>query len=236
MSQRSEKLHRQVAHLRTDVDALQVAWMAQRHQDATELEAAADRLRQAHRRAREARETAREWRRNAILTLILAALTAGVAVVVSVKAVAEEPTTPSSSAIIDDGRLPGDDTPAQEPEAPENELIEAALLARATVLENVTVTHYDVCQQCCGKTDGITASGMQATPYVTVAVDPSVIPLGADVLVDYGDGELQYYRADDTGSGVKGNHIDLCVGNHAEALQLGRRTATVYWVDHEEVV
>ena len=184
MSQRSEKLHRQVAHLRADVDALQVAWMAQRHQDAAELEAAADRLRQAHRRAREARETAREWRRNAILTLILAALTAGVAVVVSVKAVAEEPTTPSSSAIIDDGRLPGDDTPAQEPEAPENELIEAALLARATVLENVTVTHYDVCQQCCGKTDGITASGMQATPYVTVAVDPSVIPLGADVLVD----------------------------------------------------
>lgn len=85
MSQRSEKLHRQVAHLRTDVDALQVAWMAQRHQDAAELEAAADRLRQAHRRAREARETAREWRRNAILTLILAALTAGVAVVVSVR-------------------------------------------------------------------------------------------------------------------------------------------------------
>lgn len=104
MSQRSEKLHRQVAHLRADVDALQVAWMAQRHQDAAELEAAADRLRQAHRRAREARETAREWRRNAILTLILAALTAGVAVVVSVKAVAEEPTTPSSSAIIGDYR------------------------------------------------------------------------------------------------------------------------------------
>ena len=241
MSQRSEKLHRQGAHLRADVDALQVAWMAQRHQDAAELEAAADRLRQAHRRAREARETAREWRRNAILTLILAALTAGVAVVVSVKAVAEEPTTPSSSAIIDDGRLPGDDTPAQEPEAPENELIEAALLASAHRLDNVTVTHYCICQQCYGKAPdhpayGITASGRRATPYVSMAVDPSVIPLGADVLVDYGDGELQYYRADDTGSGVKGNHIDLCVGNHAEALQLGRRTATVYWVDHEEVV
>ena len=235
MSQRSEKLHRQVAHLRTDVDALQVAWMAQRHQDAAELEAAADRLRQAHRRAREARETAREWRRNAILTLILAALTAGVAVVVSVKAVAEEPTTPSSSAIIDDGRLPGDDIPAQEPEEAENELIEAALLGRATVLEDVTVTHYDCCIQCCGKIDGITASGMQAAPYVTVAVDPSVIPLGADVLVDYGDGELQYYRADDTGSGVKGNHIDLCVASHEEALRLGRRTATVYWVATEEV-
>ena len=31
-------------------------------------------------------------------------------------------------AVFDTGRLPGDDTPAQEPEEPENELIEAALL------------------------------------------------------------------------------------------------------------
>lgn len=105
MSQRSEKLHRQVAQLRSDVDALQVAWLSQQHCDAVELAAAAERTRQAHRRASEAQRTARAWKLNAILTLILAALTAGVAVVVSVKAVAEEPTTPSSSAIIDDGRL-----------------------------------------------------------------------------------------------------------------------------------
>lgn len=225
MSQRSEKLHRQVSQLRSDVDALQVAWMAQQHQDAAELEAAADRLRQAHRRAREARETAREWRRNAILTLILAALTAGVAVVVSVKAVAEEPTTPSSSAIIDDGRLPGDDTPAQEP----------LRLDQAHVLEGVTITHYDICVRCCGKVDGITASGAHATPYSTVAVDPSMIPLGAELLVDYGDGAgLRRYRAEDTGGTIKGNRIDLCVGSHDEALRLGRRTATVYWVVREE--
>ena len=80
------------------------------------------------------------------------------------------------------------------------------------------------------KADGITASGVRATPGVTVAVDPDVIPLGADVLVDYGDGEICYYRADDTGSGVVGNHIDLCVADHQTAVQLGRRTATVWWV------
>ena len=61
-----------------------------------------------------------------------------------------------------------------------------------------------------------------------------MIPLWADVLVDYGDGAgLRRYRAEDTGGAVKGNHIDLCVGSHAEALQLGRRTATVYWVTEE---
>ena len=83
--------------------------------------------------------------------------------------------------------------------------------------------------------DGLTASGTHATPYSTVAVDPSVIPLGAVLLVDYGDGAgLRRYRAEDTGGAIKGSRIDLCVGSHAEAQQLGRRTATVYWVAREE--
>ena len=224
MSQRTEKIRRQVDQLRADVDALQAVWLAQEHHAAAELEASAERARQAHRRARETKAIAQTWRRNAILALILAGLTGCVALVISAKA-AEKPTTPPSSAITDNGRLSGDDAPAQEP----------LRLDQAHVLENVTVTHYDCCVECCGKTDGITASGTHATPYSTVAVDPSVVPLGADVLVDYGDGELQYYRADDTGSGVKGNHIDLCVASHEEALRLGRRTATVYWVATAEV-
>lgn len=242
MSQRSEKLHRQVAQLRADVDALQVAWLSQQHCDAVELAAAAERTRQAHRRASEAQRTARAWKLNAILTLILAALIAGVALVISAKATTTEPATPSVViSPLDNGRLPGDDTPAQEP----LRLDQAHVLEDVTyycVLDSVSVTYYCTCQRCCGKAPdhpayGITASGTRATPYRTVAVDPSVIPLGADVLVDYGDGAgLRRYRAEDTGGAVKGNHIDLCVGSHAEALQLGRRTATVYWVDPEEVV
>jgi len=242
MSQRSEKLHRQVAQLRADVDALQVAWLSQQHCDAVELAAAAERTRQAHRRASEAQRTARAWKLNAILTLILAALIAGVALVISAKATTTEPATPSAViSPLDNGRLPGDDTPAQEP----LRLDQAHVLEDVTyycVLDSVSVTYYCTCQRCCGKAPdhpayGITASGTRATPYRTVAVDPSVIPLGADVLVDYGDDAgLRRYRAEDTGGAVKGNHIDLCVGSHAEALQLGRRTATVYWVDPEEVV
>lgn len=228
MSQRSEKLHRQVSQLRADVDALQVAWLSRQHCDAVELAAAAERTRQAHRRASEAQRTARAWKLNAILTLILAALIAGVALVISAKAVVTEgPTTPPTEVltISDDGRLLGDDTPAQEP----------LRLDQAHVLEGVVITHYDVCEQCCGKVDGITASGAHATPYTTVAVDPSVISLGAVLLVDYGDGNgLCRYRAEDTGGAIKGNRIDLCVGSHDEALRLGRRTATVYWVAQEE--
>ena len=138
-----------------------------------------------------------------------------------------------------DGSLPGDDTPAlvrcylteAEQETAENELIEAALLSHAVRLDDVTVTHYCTCSRCCGKSDGITASGRRATPGISVAVDPSIIPLGSDVLVDYGDGELHYYRADDTGSAVKGAHIDLCMESHEAAIQAGVRTATVYFIE-----
>lgn len=115
----------------------------------------------------------------------------------------------------------------------ENENIEAALLAQATRLDDVTVTHYDPCVKCCGKTDGITATGVPVTPYYTVAVDPELIPLGSEVLVDYGDGEIHYYRAEDTGGAVRGKHLDLCVTSHDEALTLGVRQATV-WVLHKE--
>ena len=140
----------------------------------------------------------------------------------------------------DDGRIPGDDVPATErcymtdeeiQEDFENYYIEQALLAKANKIEDVKVTHYCCCVKCCGKDDGITYSGVKATPGVTVAVDTSIIPLGSDVLVDYGDGIINYYRADDTGSAITGNKLDLCVSSHQEAINMGVRTATVYWVE-----
>ena len=153
---------------------------------------------------------------------------------------ADPPADPAEAPEVqDDGSLPGDDTPAMvrcclteaEREAAENEMIEAALLARSHKIEDVTVTHYCTCARCCGKSDGITASGRMATPGVTVAVDESIIPLGSDVLVDYGDGELHYMRADDVGGSVKGAHIDLCVESHEAAIQAGVRSATIFWCE-----
>lgn len=128
---------------------------------------------------------------------------------------------------------PIEDAPVQEDF--ENAKIEAALQAKANCIENCTVTHYAVCMECCGKTDGITASGVMAAPGVSVAVDPALIPLGSDVLVDYGDGDIQYYRADDIGGAVQGAHVDLCVGSYDEAVQLGVKVATVYWVPPAEI-
>lgn len=142
------------------------------------------------------------------------------------------------------GRIAGDDIPARvnawadmcEQEDYENEKIENALIEKAHIIENCTVTFYCAEKRAhiCGTGDGLTATGKPVVPYVTCAVDPKLIPFGASVLVDYGDGsELGYYRASDVGSAIKGNHIDVCVETHQQALQLGKRTATVYWIEEE---
>lgn len=98
-------------------------------------------------------------------------------------------------------------------------------------IENCVVTYYCRCSICCKHETGITASGAVAVEGVTVAVDRSVIPLGSAVCVDYvggdGDSDIREYIAQDTG--VKGNHIDVYVSSHEKAVELGRRTATVYW-------
>lgn len=188
---------------------------------------------------RDALKLTRRWKINAALLAVLLVLVAACCIVyVSAQEPENTQDGPTVQAIPTDGSLPGDDVPAmvrcaltdEEIEAAENEMIEVALLARAVRLDDVTVTHYCTCLECCGKDDGITASGLRATPGVTVAVDPDVIPLGADVLVDYGDGEIHYMRADDTGSAVRGNHIDVCLASHEEAVQAGVTTATVWWV------
>lgn len=79
------------------------------------------------------------------------------------------------------------------------------------------ITHYCACESCCGKTDGITASGVKAKANRTIAVDPTVIPLGSSVVING-----KRYVAEDTGSAIKGNRIDIYVDSHDKALQLGR--------------
>ena len=152
-----------------------------------------------------------------------------------------EPTVQYKAELIrDDGGLPGDDVPAtercymteEEIEANENELIEAALLARSNKLEDVTITFY-CCEEyphICGTGTGITASGRRVTPYVSCAVDPDIIPLGSTIMIEY-NGEMVYLRADDTGPAVKGNHIDIAVPTHDFALSLGIQTADIWWCE-----
>jgi peptidoglycan DL-endopeptidase CwlO len=69
---------------------------------------------------------------------------------------------------------------------------------------------------------GRTSTGLPVGAGV-VAVDPAVIALGTQLTIPgYGDGV-----AADTGSGVRGNAIDLWFPTLADALAWGRRTVTI---------
>lgn len=62
-----------------------------------------------------------------------------------------------------------------------------------------------------------------------VAVDPNVIPLGTKLYVESLDGspDYGYARAEDTGSAIKGNRIDLCTGS-SEPAGVGSKDVRVH--------
>ncbi|MBQ5696118.1 MAG: 3D domain-containing protein [Clostridium sp.] len=80
--------------------------------------------------------------------------------------------------------------------------------------------------------DSITATG--TTPIrneeglSTIAVDPSVIPLGSKVYIP-GYGEA---IASDTGSAIKGNKIDLFFNSKDECAKWGRQNVTLYILEY----
>lgn len=78
------------------------------------------------------------------------------------------------------------------------------------------ISHYCPCEKCCGKSGGITATGVKATPRHTIAVDSKVIPYGTQVVIDGWT-----YTAEDCGGAIKGNRIDIFCDSHEEALNRG---------------
>ena len=90
------------------------------------------------------------------------------------------------------------------------------------IVEEYVITAYCPCVKCCGKSNGITASGIKAVEGVTVATNKS-IPFGTKVYID-GVGER---IVQDRGGAIKGNRIDLYFDSHQDALNFGRQTKQV---------
>lgn len=83
---------------------------------------------------------------------------------------------------------------------------------------------------CCNGRWSTTALGTALKPNKTIAVDRNVIKLGSEVIIKYPNGTTARYRAEDTGSAIRGRRIDVCVTTHAEANRLGRQKIKVYVV------
>lgn len=79
------------------------------------------------------------------------------------------------------------------------------------------VTAYCACIKCCGKTNGITASGTKATANRTIAA-PSSFAFGTQVVING-----QTYTVEDRGGAIQGNRIDVYMNSHSEALAWGVR-------------
>lgn len=82
------------------------------------------------------------------------------------------------------------------------------------------ISAYCPCIKCCGKTDGITASGTQATAGRTAAMNG--VPFGTRIVIDGHE-----YTVEDRGGGLGKKIIDIYFDSHEEALNSG------LWVDKE---
>ena len=92
-----------------------------------------------------------------------------------------------------------------------------------TYLGEFVATAYCSCAYCCGKTDGITASGTYCTAGRTIAADTSIFPFGTELVIDG-----HTYVVEDVGGAIGGHRIDIYFDSHQEALNYGRRTVQVY--------
>ncbi|NHN35091.1 DUF348 domain-containing protein [Paenibacillus sp. S3N08] len=98
------------------------------------------------------------------------------------------------------------------------------------VINNVTLTAYSAGVASTGKSAehpqyGLTASGTRVMEGRTIAVDPTVIPLGWWVYID----GLGFRRAEDIGSAVKGNKVDVYFDSNDYANRFGmKRGYTIY--------
>lgn len=91
----------------------------------------------------------------------------------------------------------------------------------------VLATAYDPGPGSCGPyANGKTCNGKRAG-YGIIAVDPTVIPLGAKIFVP----EYGYGIAADVGGAIKGNRIDLGFNSRPGAFKWGKKWVTITIVD-----
>lgn len=90
----------------------------------------------------------------------------------------------------------------------------------------VNASAYTAAADECGKSDGITASGLKVEEGRTLACPPS-FPFGAKIAIE-GIGVL---RCEDRGGAIKGNKVDIYMEKKSDAFAFGRRHLEAEIVD-----
>lgn len=97
------------------------------------------------------------------------------------------------------------------------------------VVKSFNTSAYDACVKCCGKTNGITASGAKASAWYTVAAG-SGYPMGTVIYIpalkDKPNGG--WFIVQDRGGAISNSKLDIYMNTHEQALQFGRKTLECY--------
>ena len=85
----------------------------------------------------------------------------------------------------------------------------------------INASAYTAAADECGKSDGITASGLKVKENRTIACPPA-FPFGTKLKID----GMGTYICEDRGGAIKGNHIDIYMETKKEAFAFGRKNLT----------
>lgn len=124
---------------------------------------------------------------------------------------------------------------ATPPDTANNPPVENALQVKSNTPNNsqqtlnIVATAYAPGAHDNGQWGNKTHLGTQVRPGI-IAVDPSIIPLGSRVYIQYPDGHGEYATAEDTGGAIKGNRIDIAKSNVKEAQNFGVKQVKVFVV------
>ncbi len=115
----------------------------------------------------------------------------------------------------------------------QKETVAVVTYAEETKLEYLgkfKITAYNASIECCGKDDGITASGAIAKEGITVASDWDKLPKGTVIYID-GIGERV---VEDKGGMIKGNKLDLFFEDFDTCFKFGVQELEVWKVNADK--
>lgn len=100
---------------------------------------------------------------------------------------------------------------------------------KSPTIKKFNTSAYCSCAKCCGKTNGITASGSKATSWYTLAAG-SAYPIGTIIYIpalkDKPNGG--WFVVQDRGGAISSSKLDIYMSTHGEALQFGRKNLECY--------
>ncbi len=86
-----------------------------------------------------------------------------------------------------------------------------------------------------GVGDGLTTATGTHVSSTTLAVDPSLIPLGSVVEMDFPDGHTEIRTAEDTGGAIHGSIVDVFTWDERTAINNGRQHIRLRIVGHKNL-